>query len=78
MSKKKKRYGKKHYDKNYTHSDDEYEVIEQDDDFYFIAGYTPGGVPFGVSWDEAEDDGLIDPETGEEIKEVVKHKDLPF
>lgn len=49
MSKKKKRYGKKPYDKSYTHSEDEYEVVEQDDDFYFIAGYTPGCVPFGVS-----------------------------
>ena len=23
-----------------------------DDTFYFIAGYTPGGVPYGVTWEE--------------------------
>lgn len=76
MSKKKKQYGKKHHHKNRADNND---VIEQDDDFYFIAGYTPGGVPFGVSWDEAENDGLIDPDTGEEIEgEVIKDKDFPF
>ena len=25
---------------------------DQDDGFYFIAGYTPGGVPYGVTWEE--------------------------
>ena len=24
----------------------------QDDRFFFIAGYTPGGAPYGVSWEE--------------------------
>ena len=23
-----------------------------DDNFYYIAGYTPGGAPYGVTWDE--------------------------
>lgn len=41
---------------------------EQDDRFYFIAGYTSGGAPYGVTWeemgmdcfdDEAEDDELF-------------------
>ena len=25
----------------------------QDENFYFIAGYTPGGVPYGIAWEEA-------------------------
>jgi len=25
---------------------------EQDDNFYYIAGYTPGGAPFGLTWVE--------------------------
>ena len=25
-----------------------------DDTFYYIAGYTPGGAPFGVTWEEME------------------------
>jgi hypothetical protein len=27
-----------------------------DDTFAYIAGYTPGGVPFGVTWDDVEED----------------------
>lgn len=30
----------------------EHEVDWQDDRFYFIAGYTSGGVPYGVTWEE--------------------------
>ena len=31
-----------------------YEGIEQDENFAFIAGYTSGGAPFGVTWEEWE------------------------
>jgi len=27
-------------------------TIEQDDRFYYIVGYTSGGVPYGVTWEE--------------------------
>ena len=30
----------------------EYEMLEQDDTFFFIAGYTSGGAPYGVTWDD--------------------------
>lgn len=26
--------------------------IEQDDTFFFIAGYTSGGAPYGVTWEQ--------------------------
>jgi hypothetical protein len=26
--------------------------VEQNDDFFFIAGYTSGGAPYGVTWEE--------------------------
>lgn len=39
-----------------------------DDNFAFIAGYTPGGLPFGIKWDEVEDDVDID----------VYYEGLPF
>lgn len=26
--------------------------LDQDDQFFFIAGYTSGGAPYGVTWDE--------------------------
>lgn len=30
----------------------EAEPLEQDDTFFFIAGYTSGGAPYGVTWEE--------------------------
>ncbi|UQZ85409.1 hypothetical protein SK3146_04698 [Paenibacillus konkukensis] len=30
------------------------EVLEQDENFYFIAGYTAGGFPYGLTWEEYE------------------------
>lgn len=30
------------------------EHIEQDEYFYFIVGYTDGGVPYGLTWEEYE------------------------
>lgn len=29
-------------------------LLEQDDTFFFIAGYTSGGAPYGVTWEEIE------------------------
>jgi hypothetical protein len=28
--------------------------IEQDETFAFIVGYTPGGAPYGITWEEWE------------------------
>jgi len=30
----------------------EYHGYESDENFAYIAGYTPGGAPYGVTWDE--------------------------
>lgn len=43
------------------------DVIESDETFAFIAGYTSGGVPYGVAWEEI----------GEE-KDVFEDEELPF
>lgn len=26
--------------------------LEQDDTFFFIAGYTSGGAPYGITWEQ--------------------------
>jgi len=31
-------------------------AFDSDDYFAYIAGYTPGGSPFGITWDEVEND----------------------
>ena len=34
--------------------------FESDINVYFIAGYTSGGFPYGITWKEAHDQGLLD------------------
>ncbi len=49
---KKKRLNKK------TEND---ELLFESDEFhYFIAGYTSGGASYGITWEEAEAEGLLD------------------
>lgn len=31
----------------------------RDDIFYYIAGYTSGGAPYGITWEEAEAEGML-------------------
>ena len=38
----------------------EYINPDQDEYFYFIVGYTSGGVPYGITWEQARKDGLIE------------------
>lgn len=45
----------------------------QDGNFYFIAGYTSGGAPYGITWEEM---GLADEGENEEARETSE--DLPF
>lgn len=33
---------------------------ESDEYFYYIAGYTSNGVPFGITWEQAVEDGLVE------------------
>ena len=33
-----------------------------DENFFFIAGYTSGGMLYGVTWEEAEKEGLLEDE----------------
>lgn len=40
--------------------------LEQDDTFFFIAGYTSGGAPYGITWDEI---GMEDAEEDEDVFE---------
>ena len=52
-------------------------LIESDDTFAFIAGYTSGGVPYGITWEEMErrDKEFL----GEEYQaDNAQEFDLPF
>lgn len=44
-------------------------ITESDETFAFIAGYTSGGFPYGVTWEEMDKAPAID---------KVKDIDLPF
>lgn len=32
----------------------------QNETFFFIAGHTSGGAPYGITWDQAEEEGLLE------------------
>ena len=62
MSEVRKRASRKHLEEVFP---------EQDDNFYFIAGYTSGGTPYGLTWDEARERERLE---GEDIPD----SQLPF
>lgn len=44
--------------------------------YYFIAGYTSGGAPYGITMEEAEEQGLLEEEKN--LQQTVSDDDLPF
>lgn len=58
-------------------TDPELALLEQDENFYFIAGYTSGGAPYGITWEEAAEHGLLD-ENDNDSDEPESPDDLPF
>ena len=54
----------------------EQELFPEDSDeyFYYIAGYTSGGVPYGITWEEYETMEKEEPKETENLYE----KELPF
>lgn len=41
---------------------------DQDEYFYYIAGYTSGGAPYGITWEEARRNGYLDEDEMEEAR----------
>ena len=58
-------------------TDPELTLLEQDENFYFIAGFTSGGAPYGITWEEAAEHGLLD-EDDIDSDEPESPDDLPF
>ena len=42
-------------------------VFESDEYFAYIAGYTDGGFPYGITWEEARKIAKRDPQFGKDI-----------
>ena len=59
--------GRKRTSKKRNHEFDD--IIESDETFAFIAGYSSGGFPYGVTWGEMENAPAAD---------KVEDIDLPF
>lgn len=54
-------------------------VMEQDSDenFAFIAGYTSGGLPYGITWEEMEE--IEKKEQARQMDDVLDNEErLPF
>ena len=68
----------KHKRKRKKRQEDLYgEEFGQDENFFFIAGFTGGGAAFGITWEEAYADGLVDED---EVAETggIEDESLPF
>ena len=55
--------------------------MDHDDTFYFIAGYTSGGFPYGVTWEESDEDGFregSDQNRWKKMQEESDEDELPF
>lgn len=50
----------------------------QDENFYFIAGYTQGGVPYGITWEEAGEIEAAEHETEQQEPNTERFEELPF
>lgn len=52
-----------------------------DETFSYIAGYTSGGIPYGVRWDEVEEESYIEVNSEDRKKEEVldiNDDNIPF
>ncbi len=43
------------------------EYPDSDDNFYFIAGYTSGGAPYGITWEEYRQENTDNRDTSEPV-----------
>ena len=41
-------------------TENETAFLEQDENLYLFAGYTSGGAPYGITWEQAAEEGLLD------------------
>ena len=70
--------------RNSSAPDEENLLYGSDETFAFIAGYTAGGFPYGITWEEAEELAKRDAQTAKEIglpdpaEEDPDDCDLPF
>jgi len=56
----------------------EIETMSEEDyyGYYFIAGFTDGGAPYGITMEEAEEQGLLEDEKN--VKQPESDDDMPF
>ena len=58
-------------------TDTELALLEQSENFYFIAGYTSGGAPYGITWEETAEQGMLG-KNDNDSDEPESPDDLPF
>ena len=66
MSKKEMRANKSIFERNED---------QQNEEFFVIVDCTSGGVPYGTTWEEAYEDGLVEPQ---KTAHVIPDEELPF
>lgn len=79
MKKKRKKMTKAAMEAKNLNRKEKIELFDSDDTFSFIVGYTSGGAPFGIRWDEEElDTKEIHQEYTASVKEFEDDDILPF
>lgn len=70
--------GKKHKRQRQQKEKESFDLeFGQDENFFFIAGFTEGGAPYGITWEEAYADGLVEEEVASEMQ-GLEDESLPF
>lgn len=61
-------------------SQDKNLFIESDETFYYIAGYTSGGISYGITWEQYEEENRVFEEEGNLLFDIEETdlEDLPF
>ena len=79
MTKKRNMKQKKTKKNKNAYNDDYGQEFGSDETFAFIAGFTDGGAPYGITWEEWEEIEKAEQKAAKEnLLTKVKFDDLPF
>ena len=85
LERRKQRFERKRQRRKERKEREEAPLFEQDETFYYIAGYTSGGAPFGITWEGEARIEEAERRAGEERKnsgidydDDLLPEDLPF
>ena len=58
--------------------EENFEEVIYGENYYFIAGYTSGGAPYGITMEEAKEQGLLEENELSSDEDEGEDLELPF